>query len=140
MNATEPRLRAPTAAARTKVRGARRGLVTAVCAGVLVGSFACTRTSETHTIDLAGLVSRQQDFAGDEVRTSGTVTRFVDAAGTYYVLQDAQQDRVELLPPSKAGAFDGRTVTVTGRFHVSSSIGRFIRVELIKPGAPGEDR
>lgn len=75
---------------------------------------------------------REQDqFLGAEVRTRGTVRRFVDARGPYFVLEDLEQDRVELLPASLIMPYLGARIAVDGRFGLDDQVGRFIRVERV---------
>lgn len=100
----------------------RAGIVLLVVAALSACSGATSAT-------LAQLVEHQQDYDGSLVRTSGTVRSFTDANGTYYVIEDATSNRVELLPPRDAARYVGRKVTVTGRFEVSAWAGRILDVE-----------
>lgn len=44
------------------------------------------------------LVARQDVYVGQRIETSGVVREFHEAGATYYVLEDAVANRVELKP------------------------------------------
>ena len=98
-------------------------LLAAACAG-----------SRPVSVSLAGLAAHQEDYKGKLVTTRGVVRRFADTAGTYFVVEDAEHDRVEVLPPSRMARYQGRQVQVTGRFGVNQTVGRFVRVERVSLG------
>ncbi len=82
---------------------------------------------------LAALARHQQSYAGEEVSTAGTVVRFHDPSGPYFVLQDSHQDRVEVRPAWRVAADLGRRVQVIGRFTIDASNGRVIEVTSVAP-------
>lgn len=92
---------------------------------------ACIGQQKRQDVGLADIVREQHQFLGAEVRTQGTVRRFVDASGPYFVLEDSEQDRVELLPASLIMPFLGARIAVDGRFGFDDHEGRFIRVERV---------
>jgi hypothetical protein len=83
------------------------------------------------SVSLASLAAHQQSYRGKQVTTQGVVRRFADATGTYFVVEDAEHDRVEVLPASRMAAYQGRRVEVTGRFGVDQTTGRFMQVERV---------
>ena len=69
--------------------------------------------------------------SGELVRTSGVVRPFRDASGTYYVLEDADNNRVELLPARSVADYAGRSITVVGTFAASDTTGRALTVRSV---------
>jgi hypothetical protein len=65
---------------------------------------------------------------GRDVRTEGVVRRFADPSGPYFVLEDAEDNRVELSPASRVTGYQGRRVEVVGVFCFNQKRGRFIDV------------
>jgi hypothetical protein len=84
---------------------------------------------------LGQLAAHQEAYDGQEVTTSGTVRSFEEPSGTYYVLEDAFDDRVELTPADRVADLVGKTVTVTGRFSVDPAQGRVIAVDSVEASA-----
>lgn len=87
--------------------------------------------SSVTDVSLAQLSANQESYNGDQVSTSGTVREFSDGGTTYYVLEDADQDRVALEPANEAAPYAGEDVTVTGRFTFGQETGRRIDVTTI---------
>lgn len=88
------------------------------------------------TASLADLTWEMEDYHGDEVRTSGVVIGFDESDGAleeHYVIQDADANRVKLLPAEVAQPFAGRTVTVSGAFEYDPERGRLLHIETIEP-------
>jgi len=85
---------------------------------------------------LADLVEHQETYDGRTVSTSGTVERFEDASGPYYVLDDGAGNRVALTPASSVAGRTGESVTVTGRFSVDPGEGRRIAVDSVSGSGP----
>lgn len=102
--------------------------------GVVLLASACG-IHQPVSVSLGSLAANQGSYQGQEVRTEGLVQRFTDPTGPYFVLEDAQQDRVEVLPAARMAGFEGRRVEVTGKFGVNETIGRYIQVERVS--SPG---
>ncbi|HZD75048.1 MAG TPA: hypothetical protein VE776_14375 [Actinomycetota bacterium] len=86
------------------------------------------------SVSLARLAADQEAYRGEQVKTQGVVRRFTDTAGSYFVIEDAEHDRVEVLPASRMARYQGRRVELTGRFGVGQTTGRFIQVERVSAG------
>lgn len=110
-------------------RTARVVAVLAVAAPLLAG---CGPASHT----LADLVAHQESYDGKVVSTTGTVRGFHDATGTYYVIEDADADRVLVKPASLFANRVGQAVTVTGRFNVTTTEGRVLTVTAVASAGP----
>lgn len=105
----------------------RRGAVLLLsCIGVL--TTACGTATQ---VSIASLAADSERYAGTEVETQGVVVRFVDPSGPYFVLQDAEEHRVELSPGSSVSGDVGRHIDVTGQFSDSPKVGRVIKVERV---------
>ncbi len=65
------------------------------------------------------------------MRTDGVVRAIRDTSGDYFVLEDAQHDRVQLLPASRAAPFDGQRVEVLGTFRFDQTSGRRVEIATI---------
>jgi hypothetical protein len=87
-------------------------------------------------VSLAQLSAAQESYNGKQVSTSGTVREFSDSGGTYYVLENAEQDRVALEPADEAAPYAGQDVTVAGRFTFGQETGRRIELTTISATAP----
>ena len=78
---------------------------------------------------------RQDAYLGKRLSTSGTVEEQTNVDGShYYVLADASQNLVILVPSRVARRYAGRRVSVSGRFGFDPHIGRLIRIGRIVPG------
>ncbi len=85
---------------------------------------------------LADLVEHQETYDGRTVSTSGTVERFEDPSGPYYLLDDGSGNRVALTPASSIAGHTGESVTVTGRFTIDPGEGRRIAVNSVTGSGP----
>lgn len=82
---------------------------------------------------LAKLASNQTSYVGKDVSTTGFVERQRSGNGSaYYVLADTAQDLVLLEPAAIARRYQGKQVTVQGRFDLDPHRGRVIHVVSIK--------
>lgn len=104
---------------------------------LLSGLLVDCRSRSAATVSLAQLAAKQDAYAGRLVDTIGTVRSFLDASSRYYVIEDAHQNRVELLPGRLVSRYVGRRVEVTGKFEFDERSGRFIAIEEIVPLTPG---
>ena len=84
-------------------------------------------------VPLAQLVAEQEAYDGQTVVTEGTVAAVRDssAADAYFVLQDAADNRVRLLPDEAAAPHEGDSVAVTGAFRFREQSGRDLTVDRI---------
>ena len=84
-------------------------------------------------VPLAQLVAEQESYDGQTVVTEGTVAAVRDSpsADAYFVLQDAADHRVRLLPDEAAAPHEGDNVVVTGVFRFRQQSGRDLRVDGI---------
>lgn len=91
------------------------------------------------TVTLDQLVAEQDERVGQRLTVEGTVVAFEEPDGSVsYVLEDDSQNRVLLLPPSRADGYPGERVVVTGSFEFDPDVGRVLRVEEIRPSDGGE--
>lgn len=118
------------------IRGHDLGRPMAAVAVLLVSAVlaAACAARQPASVSLASLAAHQEDYKGEEVTTRGVVRRFTDPAGTYLVIEDAEHDRIEVLPASRMARYEGRRVEVTGRFAVDQTTGRLMRVERVSVG------
>ncbi len=84
------------------------------------------------SVSLVTLTSDQDAYRGAVVTTRGTVRRFIDPSGPYFVIEDPDRNRVEVLPTSSVAPYVGRRVEVTGTYDVDQSVGRFIRTDRVE--------
>lgn len=90
----------------------------------------------TPAVSLEDLTFNTDEYVGQEVVAHGVVTEFGDEDseyGRYYVLQDADANRVQLLPPEAAEPHAGSTVEVVGEFDFDPERGRMLHVDTIEP-------
>lgn len=114
-------------------KGALRAAVLALGLAAVFLAPACG-TKHPVAVSLATLAAHQESYQGREVETRGTVRRFTDPMGSYFVIEDIGQNRVEILPAFRVSSFLGRLVEVRGRFRFNQRIGRFIQVEHLSAG------
>lgn len=94
------------------------------------------------SVQLRELAIHAEDYDGTTVETVGLVREF-GAAGEedddgddgdvvhHFVIEDADQNRVEVLPPEAAEPFVGQPVRIVGEFDFDPNRGRAIHVEEI---------
>lgn len=99
----------------------------------------CSSSGAT-TVSLAALVADEERYAGDEVRTRGVVRRFSGASGPHFVLEDAEQNRVRLVPVEEVADREGDPVVVVGTFDFDDTTGRVIHVERLTAADASSDR
>ena len=81
---------------------------------------------------LARLAENQDAFVGKDVKTSGRVETQTNVDGShYYVLTDAAQNLVVLVPARRVRRYTGRAVSVSGRFGLDPRVGRLIRIATL---------
>lgn len=88
------------------------------------------------SVPLAELAVEMERYDGDEITTSGVVVEFDETDGAlerHFVIQDASDNRVQLLPDEVAEPHAGSAVTVTGEFEFDPERGRLLHVETIEP-------
>jgi len=102
--------------------------------GLLLGVLLAGCSAPHHS--LAALTEHQDAYDGQAVSTSGTVRRFEDPSGPYFVLEDEDGNRVEVTPANDVSGYVGQTVSVTGRFRVDPQLGRLITVETVSASGP----
>lgn len=102
------------------------------CLTVLVAG--CSSTGPIQ-VELAELADRQQAWHGRRVEVTGVVRTFEPPL--HYWIEDARQNRVELVPPDGLGDLVGRPVTVRGRFTFREGEGRRIVIDRLVPGDVG---
>ena len=107
----------------------RRLAVLVAVVTVVITATGCGHGGSGQT-SLAELVNHATTHDGQEVRTSGTVRRFKDSATStpYFVLEDAQHNRVKLDPARGAERYVGRHIVVEGRFTYSDTKGQQLAV------------
>ncbi len=97
--------------------------------GTLLVAAVLAGCSAPQHVTLADLVAQQEAYAGQQVETSGEVRAFHDPGGTYYVLEDANANRVQVRPADDVARYVGRQLTVVGRFDVLPDAGRVMVIE-----------
>lgn len=105
--------------------------VPAVAVLLLLVATACGGTG---SVPLADLALEQERYDGERVTTSGVVIAIGEDGGPYgrqYAIQDADANRVRLLPDHVAEPHVGSTVTVTGEFEYDPGQGRLLHAETI---------
>lgn len=101
------------------------------CVAALVGPLTTGCAGGPTEVSLTRLAQEQDAFSGDEITTSGTVRKFEDARGSYFVLEDESRNRVALSPTSMVAGLVGEEILVTGNFEVRPGFGRVIEIERI---------
>lgn len=79
-------------------------------------------------------------YDGRSVVTTGVVREFGDDDGPvehHYVLQDADVNRVELVPPALAAPHVGSAVEVLGEYSYDEDRGRTLHIDTIEAVRPG---
>jgi hypothetical protein len=93
---------------------------------VLVGCGTSTQDGPT-AVELAELAGDQEGFHGEVVVTEGVVRSFDDPL--HYWIEDADVNRVELVPEELVEDHVGDEVRVTGRFTFRDDEGRRIEID-----------
>jgi hypothetical protein len=101
-------------------------VVTASAGALLQGGCGGAGPSE---VPLAVLAAEPRSFDGRLVRTRGVVRSVEEPL--HYWIEDADFNRVQLVPPESAEPYLGRDVLVSGRFSYAQRAGRRIEVEDI---------
>lgn len=91
------------------------------------------RTSGTNpqSVSLAALATSEERYREEEVKTQGVVRRFSGPSGPYFVIEDAEHHRVQVLPASKVAGREGQRVAVVGTFGLSPTTGRVIHAHRV---------
>jgi hypothetical protein len=105
----------------------------AVAGLLLVLLGACTPAAPV-TVPLAELVDAQEDHDGSLVITEGTVRTYDDPR--HYWIEDAELNRVELVPHEAVEDLVGDDIRVEGRFSFRDDRGRVITVDELEVVAP----
>lgn len=87
-------------------------------------------------VSLTELAVNADYYDGRAVVAHGVVLEFGSEDGPverHYVLQDADVNRVELLPPELARPHVGSAVEVVGEFQYDEERGRRLQVDTIEP-------
>lgn len=90
------------------------------------------------TVTLDSLVFEADELDGSLVMTSGVVREFdaTQALEHHFVLEDARNNRVQLLPNDAAAPHVDERVSVVGQFTFDEEIGRRLEVERIERTSP----
>lgn len=86
-------------------------------------------------VSLTELAINAPEYDGQEVEVSGVVREFGDDEGPvehHYVLQDADVNRVQLLPDEEAAPHVGSAVRVIGTFSYADDRGRALQIDTIE--------
>lgn len=89
---------------------------------------------------LEDLASEMDAYDGQEVTTHGLVSEFDEDDGAlarHFVVQDAEDNRVQLLPDEQAEPHVGSMVEVVGEFELDPQRGRLLHVESIEAVSDG---
>lgn len=96
---------------------------------------------EPATVTLAELVAEQEELDGDVVVAEGIVRTYDDPR--HYWIEDADLNRVEIVPEAAIASHVGARVQVEGRFTFREDEGRRIsvdRVEVLEAANEEESR
>ena len=91
-------------------------------------------------VSLTELAVNADYYDGRDVAASGVVHEFGDEDGTiehHYVIQDADQNRVELLPHELVAPHVGSAVEVVGEFDYDENRGRVLHIDTIEAVTSG---
>lgn len=86
-------------------------------------------------VPLSDLAANAEDYDGRAVVAHGVVVEFGDEGGAvdrYFVMQDHNDNRVQLLPDEAAEPHVGSVVEVVGEFEFDPDRGRLLHVESIE--------
>jgi len=86
---------------------------------------------------LAAIHYQTDTYVGQRVEVQGTVRSFSDSSGTYYVLEDAEQDRILLqsTDPLISQRVD-RSLQATGSVGYGDGLGIYLDVESVRVPNP----
>lgn len=117
-------------------RRPRRPLVR-VCLAALLVLAAC---GGPRGVSLTELAVNADYYDGRDVAASGVVLEFGDEEGPiehHYVIQDADQNRVELRPHELVAPHVGSAVEVVGEFDYDEDRGRVLHIDTIEAVTSG---
>lgn len=101
----------------------------AVAGAVVAITLAACGSGGIRDVALAELVADESEYAGDTVRLKGTVVGFENPE--HYVIEDANSNRVEIVPIERIAEYVGMDVEVTGRFSFSEDRGRVLDLDAV---------
>lgn len=107
----------------------RVGILLVVLAATLAGC------GGPRAVPLSELAVNADSYDGQVVSASGVVLEFGSAGGPtehHFVLQDADVNRVQLLPPESAEPHTGAAVEVVGEFVFDEDRGRRLHIDTIE--------
>jgi uncharacterized protein (DUF58 family) len=113
----------------------RRRRTTAGAAAVLVLLLALAAGCGPPRVTLADLATDQRAHDGEEITVRGVVVE-IEPDGPvphYVVVQDAEANRLELIPLQEAESHIGSVVEVTGEYRFDPDRGRRLRIQTIEP-------
>lgn len=102
-----------------------------VAAALAVALAACG----TPTVPLEELAVEAEQYDGQEVTTHGVVAEYGEDDGAverHFVIQDADDNRVRLVPDGSAEEHVGSPVEVSGTFDYDQTRGRSLRIDSIE--------
>jgi hypothetical protein len=118
------------------LRGARRRRRGLLGAALVVALAACGG-GEPRAVSLAELALAAEDYDGEVVETVGVVRAFTeaedDAVQDHFAVEDADHNRVELVPHAAVEPHVDDEVRVVGTFAFSTETGRRLEVDEIEP-------
>lgn len=111
----------------------RNALVAALALGVALLAPGCG-DQPPNAVSLATLVAEADGFDGRLVLTTGVVREFdeTEALEPHFVIEDAAQNRVQLMPNAAAQPYVDAEVAVVGVFTFDEETGRRIEVDGIE--------
>ena len=115
------------------------GIVAAVLvAMVVVGvRFALPRVRPIEPASLQAILFQTEEYVGRRVEVSGTVRAFPDRSGTYYVLEDANQNRILLRSTDPIVAQSvNRSLWAIGTVGFDDQTGIYLDVESVSETKP----
>ena len=115
------------------------GIVAAVLVALLVVGLreVLPRLRPIEHPTLAAIHYATDTYVGQRVEVQGTVRAFSDDSGTYYVVEDAQQNRILLQPINPLiSQRVGQSLQVTGTVGFRDGVGIYLDVESVRVPSP----
>ena len=112
-------------------KGMQHWLAMVAVAVMLMATTGCDGVNGPRPTSVATLLEHSEAWQGEQVAVQGRV-RSEDVPNRYWLEGEGQQ-RLELLPPERIGAYIGREVQVSGRFEFEVGGQRRIRLSKVTP-------
>lgn len=98
---------------------------------MLMATVGCNEIGTPRPTSVATLLEYSEAWQGEQVAVQGRVRR--EGVPIRYWLEAGEQQRIEVHPPERIGAYLGREVQISGRFEFKVGGERLIRISKITP-------